>query len=166
VSNTPVAVPVGPAAVQVYTPAVVGRPHAVIHNAGPATVYLGQVGVTAATGLPLPPKAEVALPFANVALYAACGGLTLSGTVTSNVSTAVTGGTSTTVVVGSTTGFAAGQAIQVGSGANAEILTVITASGGVITPTTKPTFDHVVGEPVTLITGASPGTVKVVAGTS
>jgi len=164
--NTPVAVPVGPAAVQVYVPATVGKPHLVIHNAGPATVYLGQVGVTAATGLPLPSKAEISFPFASQALYATCGGLTLSNTVTSNVSTAVTGGTSTTVVVGSTTGFAAGQVIQVGSGSNAETLTVTTAVGGTITPTTKPAFDHVVGEPVTQVTGASPGTVKVVAGTS
>ncbi len=164
--NTPVAVPVGPAAVQVYTPAVVGKPHLVIHNSGPATVYLGQVGVTAATGLPLPSKAKISLPFANVALYAACGGLTLSGTVTSNLSTAVTGGTSTTLVVASGTGFAAGQVVQVGSGGNAETLTLLTAIGTTLTPTTKPAFDHAVGEAVTLVTGASPGTLRVVAGTS
>lgn len=165
-TGSPVPVPVGAVAVQVYTPAPVGKPHLVIHNAGPATVYLGQIGVTAATGLPLPTKAKIDFPFANLALYGVCGGLTLSGTVTSNLGTAVTGGTSTTLVVVSGTGFLAGQIVQVGSGANAETLTLLTAVGTTLTPTTKPTFDHAVGEAVTFVTGASPGTLRVVAGTT
>jgi hypothetical protein len=163
---SPVTVPVGPAPAQVYTPAVVGRPHLVIHNAGPGTVFLGQVGVTEAAGFPLPSKAEVSYPFANTAIYAVCGGLTLSGSVLSNVSTAITGGVSTTVVVASGTGFVAGQVIQVGSGSNLETLTLSTAIGTTLTPTTKPQYDHVVGEPVTLVTGAATGTLRVTAGTT
>lgn len=138
----------------------------VIHNTGPATVFLGQAGVTEAAGFPLPSKAEVNLPFAVTPIYAVCGGLVLSGSVLSNVSTAVTGGVSTTIVVVSGTGFAQGQFIQVGSGSNLETLTLASAVGTTLTPTTKPLYDHAVGEPVTLITGASPGTLRVTAGTS
>ncbi len=160
----PITVPVGPAPVQVYTPQATGRPHAVIFNSGPATVFLGQSGVTEAAGFPLPPNAGLDLAFAPIALFAACGGIVLSGSVVSNIATAVTGGTSTTIVVASTTGFAAGQVIQVGSGPSLEMLTVLTAITGTITPTSKPLYDHVVGEPVTLVTGSAPGTLRVTAG--
>lgn len=160
----PITVPVGPVASVVYTPLPTGKPHAVIFNSGPATVYIGGAGVTATSGMPLASQMQLDIPTAPTAMSAVCGGVVLSGTVTSNISTAVTGGTSTTIVVGSGTGFAPGQAIQVGSGGNAETLTLSTVVGGTLTPTTKPVYDHVVGEPVTLITGSSPGTLRVTAG--
>lgn len=166
-ASTPIHTPVGAAPVQVYTPAAVGRPHAFVYNTGPATVYLGGPGVTATSGLALPPKMELDLANGVNAIYAACGGVTLSATATTNLTATTTGGSTTNLSVGTTANFAAGNQVQVGSGNTAEVGVVASfATGPIIVLTTAPVYDHRAGAAVTLVTGASPGTVKTVAGTS
>lgn len=159
--------PVGPAGGQVYSPAVVGKPHAVIHNPGPSIAYLGQQGVTAQSGLPLRPRETVELPQGQDAIYAVCGGLTLSGTVTTTTTAAITHAASTVVAVTAITGFAAKQVVQVGAGTAAETLTISsTSTAPSLTFTSKPVLDHVSGAAVTLVTAASATTLRVTTGTS
>lgn len=160
--------PVQAGASAIYSPSLgSGKPHAVIHNAGPGTVYLGQAGVTAQNGLPLRAKEELTFPFAYDTIYACSGGLTLSGTVTTTTTAAVTHGASTVVAVTAITGFAAGQTVQLGGGTGAETLVVsATSTAPSLKFTTKPAYDHISGVAVSQVTGGSPGTVKVTMGLS
>jgi hypothetical protein len=165
--SAPVTMPVGPASAQVYAPAPVGKPHAVIHNSGPGIVYLGQSGVTQGQGLPLRAKETVELPNGVDAIYAVCGGLILSGTVTTTTTAAITHGASTTVAVTAITGFAAKQVVQVGAGTAAETLTISsTSTAPSVTFTSKPVLDHVSGAAMTLVTGAAAGTLRVSTGST
>jgi len=161
-------VPVGLAAAAVFTPpAGSGRPHAVIHNSGPGTVYLGQASVTAQNGLPLRAKEQIEFPFALDTIYACSGGLTLSGTVTTTTTAAVTHGASTVVAVTAITGFAAGQTVQVGAGTSAETLTIsATSTAPSLKFTTKPAYDHASGVTVAQVTTGAVGTLKVTGGLS
>lgn len=158
--------PVGPAGVQVYNPASVGKPHAVVHNPGPAILYLGQQGVTAQNGFPLRPKETIELPWGLDALYAICGGLTLSGTVTTTTTAALTHGASTVAAVTASAAFTVGQIVQVGAGTSAETLTVAAKASASITFTSKPVLDHVSGVAVTAVTAGSAGSIKVTTGTT
>jgi hypothetical protein len=161
-------VPVGLAAAAVFTPpAGSGIPHAVIHNAGPGTVYLGQASVTAQNGLALRAKEEVNFPYALDTIYACSGGLTLSGSVTTTSTAAVTHGASTAIPVTATTGFAAGQTVQVGAGTSAETLVVkATSTAPSLIFTVKPAYDHATGVTVAQVTAGAVGTLKVSAGLS
>lgn len=159
--------PVGAAAVKVYTPAPTGRPHAVVYNYGPATVYLGGPGVTANSGLALPPTTEVNFARGGNAIYAAAGGVTVSGTATTNLTAPASGGTTSNLTVGTTANFAVGNQVQIGTGGNAEIGTISAfASATQITLTAPVVYDHTTGQAVAAVTGSSPGTVKVTAGTT
>lgn len=161
-------IPVGAAAVQIYNPPITNlRPHVIIFNTGPSTVYVGGASVTSSSGLPLASQEALNLPHAPTALYAACGGVTVSGTAVTNVATAVSGGTSSNLTVGTTGGFAVGNQVQIGTGANAEIATIASfSSSTVMVMTANLVYDHAAGQTVALITGSSPGTVRSQAGTS
>lgn len=159
--------PVGAAAVQIYTPASVGTPHAVIYNTGPATVYVGGVGVTATSGLPVPPRGEVNFANATVALYAAAGGVTVSGTAVTNLTAATTGGSTSNLSVGTTANFAVGNLVQVGTGNTAEVGTISSIPDSThLTLSAAVVYDHRAGAQVATVTGTATGTVKTVAGTT
>ena len=159
--------PVGAAPVQVYTPASVGRPHVVVFNAGPSTVYVGGAGVTASSGLALPPQTELSFANGVNAIYAAAGGVTVSGTATTNLTAAATGGLTSNISVGTTANFAAGNLVQVGTGGTSEVGTIASIPDSThLTLAAAVVYDHRAGAAVAVVTGASTGTVKTVAGTS
>lgn len=166
--NPTTVVPIQAGPTPIYTPAAgPGKPHVVIHNAGPGTVFIGQAGVTAQNGLPLRAKSEVDFPTAYDTIYAVAGGLTLSGTVTTTASAAITHGATTVVTVAAITGFVAGQTAQVGTGSAAETLVIsATSTAPSLKFTTKPLYDHPSGVAIAAVTGASVGTVKVTMGKS
>lgn len=167
VANAPVTVPVTATATQVFNPPAVGKPHAFLYNAGPSVVYVGQANVTAGTGLPLQPKANIDFGYSPSAIYAVAGGLTLSGTVTTTTTAAITHGASTKVAVTAITGFAAGQTVQVGAGTAAENLVISsTSTAPSITFTTQFQLDHVSGAALAQVTNATVSTLRVVTGTS
>lgn len=157
--------PVGAASVQVYNPAPVGTPHVVVYNTGPATVYLGGVGVTSANGLAVPPRTEVNFANAVNAIYAAVGGITVSGTATTNLTAAATGGSTSNLSVGTTANFAVGNVVQVGAGNTAEVGTISAIPDSThLTLGSAVTYDHRAGAIVSTVTGASTATVRTTAG--
>jgi len=167
VASRSIYTPVGAAAVQVYTPASVGRPHVVIHNTGPATVYVGGVGVTATSGLAVPPLNEVNFANGVNAIYAAAGGVTVSGTAVTNLTAATTGGSTSNLSVGTTANFAVGNLVQVGTGNTAEVGTIASFPDSThITLSAAVVYDHRAGAQVATVTGTATATVKTVAGTS
>jgi len=167
VASRSIYTPVGAAPVQVYTPASVGRPHVVVFNAGPSTVYVGGVGVTSTSGLAVPPNTEISFSNGVNAIYAAAGGVTVSGTATTNLTAATTGGSSSNLSVGTTANFAVGNLVQIGTGNTAEIGTISAfANSTTFTLASAVVYDHRAGAAVSAVTGASPGTVRTTAGTS
>lgn len=165
-ASRPTITPVGPAAsVQVYNPAPVGKPHVVVYNAGPATVYLGGTGVTATSGIAVPPNSEVNFANGVNAIYAAIGGLTVSGTATTNLTAAATGGSTSNLSVGTTANFAVGNVVQVGTGGTAETGTISAIPDSThLTLGAAVVYDHRAGAQVATVTGASTATVRTVAG--
>ena len=145
-------IPVSGAPVLVYTPASQGVPHVTLINEGTATAYIGQAGVTLASGLPLAPRQQVSLPFCPVSLYAVSGA-TATATATT-LSAAIASGV-TTIPVTSGASFVNGNQIQIGTGSAAEVVTV-TAGGGTNSLTTTPAtqYDHKTASAVTVVTPA------------
>lgn len=163
-ASRPIFTPVGAVAVQVYTPAPVGRPHAIVFNTGPGTVYVGGPGVTPSSGLALPPLMEVDFANGVNAIYAVAGGVTVSATAVTNLTAAATGGSTTNLSVGTTANFAAGNQVQVGTGNTAEVGTIASfATGPIIVLTSAVVYDHRAGAQVAAVTGVSTGTVKTTA---
>lgn len=159
--------PVGAAAVQVYSPASAGTPHAVIYNTGPSTVYLGGSGVTATSGLAVPPKMEVSFANGVNAIYAVAGGVTVSGTATTNLTAASTGGQTSNLTVGTTANFAVGNLVQVGTGGTGEVGTISAIPDSThLTLSAATVYDHRAGAAVSAVTGVSTATVKSIAGTT
>lgn len=166
-ASRPSYTPVGAAPVQVYSPAPTGTPHVVIFNTGPATVYLGGAGVTATSGLALPPRMEVNLANGVNAIYAAAGGVTVSGTATTNLTAAATGGSTSNLSVGTTANFAVGNVVQVGTGNTAEVGTISAIPDSThLTLAAAVVYDHRAGAAVATVTGASTATVRTTAGTT
>lgn len=138
-----------------------------VYNTGPATVYVGGAGVTATSGLALPPNTEVNFANGVNAIYAAAGGITVSATATTNLTAAATGGSTSNISVGTTANFAAGQLVQVGAGNTAEVGTISTIPDSThLTLTAATVYDHRAGAIVSVVTGTSTATVKTVPGTS
>jgi hypothetical protein len=113
----------------------------VINNPGPSTVYLGQSGVTPATGLPFPPGSEAKLYKQGSQLFGCVAGsvtwsgapaLAATGVAMTNssgqaVAVTVTGGTVTAIAVGATT--------QSVNGTNVTSGTFVVPAGSTITIT-------------------------------
>jgi hypothetical protein len=121
----------------------------VVTNCGLYTVYIGRSSVSAASGMPLAPKAQITLPNAPVSLYAVSGyTVTATATTTSSNVTAGTG----TVAVTAGTGLVNGGYVLLASGTAAEVVQII--SGGTTTTltTSVPLYDHLSGVAVTLVT--------------
>ena len=153
---------VGPAPVLVYNAAPVGKPATLITNTGSSVIYLGASAVTVSSGMPLTAGEQILLAFAPYNLYAASGYTT---TATATTTTAAANSAATSLAVTSGTGIANGALILVGSGTNAEVVTV-TAGGGTTTLTvTALNYDHRSGAAVTVVTSlggalsVAPGTV-------
>lgn len=113
----------------------------IIRNPGPSTVYLGQSGVTPATGLPFPPGSQARLYKQGSQIYGCvAGSVTWSGApalaastvaMTNNsgqaVAVTVTGGTVTVIAIGATT--------QSVNGTNVTSGTFVVPAGSTITIT-------------------------------
>jgi len=165
VANRPQITAVGAVAVQVYNPAPVGKPHVVVYNTGPATIYLGSAGVTAGGGLAVPPNSEVNFANGVNAIYAAAGGVIVSGTATTNLTAAATGGSTSNLSVGTTANFAVGNTVQVGTGGTAESGTISAIPDSThLTLSAAVVYDHRAGAQVATVTGTSTATVRTVAG--
>lgn len=163
-ASRPIFTPVGAVAVQVYAAAPVGRPHAIVFNTGPGTVYVGGLGVTPTSGLALPPLMEVDFANGVNAIYAVAGGITLSGTAVTNLTAAATGGSTSNLSVGTTANFAVGNVVQVGTGNTAEAGTISAIPDSThLTLAAAVVYDHRAGAQVATVTGVSTGTVKTVA---
>jgi hypothetical protein len=137
------------APVLIYNPAPSGTPIVFAMNIGSSVLYIGQAGVTSASGLPLYPNMQIDLPIAPVKMYAASG---VVATATATTTTAAANSAATSLAVTSGTGIANGNLVLVGSGSNAEVVTV-TAGGGTTTLTvTALNYDHRSGAAVTVVT--------------
>jgi hypothetical protein len=137
----------------IYTPAASGTPHVTIVNEGTSIVYIGQAGVTSANGMPLQPSQEVSLPFAPVSLYAASGVASAGTTINTNA-VFNSGATSLTFAGNFYSAAVNGGQAQIGSGSNAEVVT-ISAGGGTGTLTVSALkYDHRTASPVGPVTPA------------
>ena len=168
-ANAPVSA-AGPV-IQVYNPAAVGVPHAVIFNNGASAAYLGGSAVTALSGMWFPPGAQLSLPFAPYAIFAIDSATvgapvsSLTAAVASGGTTIILAGTATTGIVPST-----GQIFAVGSGTALEYVTVATYKAGVANGTVTTTgpflYDHAVNATAQTITAQSATSLSVNTGTT
>jgi hypothetical protein len=155
---------IGAAAVPVYVPAPSGTPHAVIfNNTGGRVLYLGGASVTPVTGLPLYPNCKLNLPYAYTTIYAV-GGFGTTGSATTFSANAAAG--TATVPVTATGGYSAGNVIQLGTGTNAEALTVLSTTGTTVTFTASTSFTHLSGDAIALLSAPLGGALTVTAGTT
>jgi hypothetical protein len=139
--------------VLVYTPSPIGVPKVTLINEGTTNVFIGQAGVTQSNGLPLAPRQELSLAFAPFALYAVSGAAVSAVTPTTTTSAYPSGTTS--VAVTSAVGTANGQQIQVGTGSNAEMVTILSGGGtGPLVLVSGLKYDHASGAAVTVMTPA------------
>lgn len=139
--------PVATPNVQVYFPASVGTPHAVLFNNGASPCWLGGTGVTTSTGLYFPPNAQLSLPVAPFAIWAVGGGVVV-GTVSTTLTIGAAAG-GTVLAVAGTASLLPGVLLQVGNNTNPTAQeTVIVAAApnaGTVTTTTPLRFDHLSG---------------------
>jgi hypothetical protein len=156
-------VAVGGAATQVYFPAAVGSPNAVITNTSGNTIYVGGSTVTVATGLQLFPNQTLDLQSYPTGIYAIAAPGTLG---TASTLSAAGTASALTLAVTATTGFGTSTILQVGTGNAAETLTVASTTGTTITFTTGARWAHASGEAIALVSAPKGGSLTVLAGTS
>jgi hypothetical protein len=101
---------------------------AVITNTGTSTLYLGQSGVTAATGLPLAPGQVIDQTF-TVPVYAVSGVDVVTSPTDTLSANASQGATALTVASGGAS-FTNGMVISILDGNNTELVTVGNGSTG------------------------------------
>lgn len=132
---------------------------ATITNAGTSTLYLGQSGVTAATGLPLAPGHSLNEAF-TVNVYAVAGNdsvVTPTSTMSAGVSAA---GTALTVASGGAS-FTTGMVVSIKDGASSELVTVGAGATGTNIPISALAFAHVSGTAFGKFQGHNSGSVQV-----
>jgi hypothetical protein len=133
-SNTPV----GSAPVKVFAPQTTAA-NLIITNTGKATLFLGQSGVSAATGFPLEPGQKINLPDVNYSIYAVSGTDNVKTPTNTLSAQAAQGATALTVASGGAS-FTNGMVISIQDGNNTELVTVGAGSTGtsvVVGATTK-----------------------------
>lgn len=158
----PFSVSVTPAATLVYSPQTT-TDHVFISNNGPTTVYLGQAGVTAFTGLPLAPRQLVDLSVITKPIYAAseAGGIGgLSGTATALLAKA---GTGITVASGGAS-WTQGMLLQINDGPATEVVVVGAGSGATNIVIGAAAFAHNTGFTFQQYLGGAGGTLTVTPG--
>ena len=131
----------GTAVTVVYYPASSGNPHCILTNTGGNTAWVGQAGVSSATGLPMPPGDRSRLLFAGGTIYATAGFNQVSPFGTANAATTI-GGSTITVASGGTA-FGTGSTFVVEPGTpRQEIAVVFATHAGTVTTTAAFTFGH------------------------
>ena len=131
----------GTAVTVVYYPASSGNPHCILTNTGGNTAWVGQAGVSSATGLPMPPGDRSKLLFAGGTIYATAGFNQVSPFGTANAATTI-GGSTITVASGGTA-FGTGSTFVVEPGTpRQEIAVVFATNAGTVTTTAAFTFGH------------------------
>ena len=131
----------GTAVTVVYYPASSGNPHCILTNTGGNTAYVGQSGISSATGLPMPPNDRAKLLFAGGTIYATAGFTQVSPYGTANAATTI-GGSTITVASGGTA-FGTGSTIVVEPGTpRQEIAVVSSTNAGSVTTSAPFTFGH------------------------
>lgn len=140
----------------VYNPPPQGSPHVTLINEGTAVAYIGQAAVTSSSGLPLYPRQQISLPFAPIALYAVSGAAGTATTANTNA-VANSGATTLSFAAGYATAAVNGLQAQVGTGSNAETVTIVSGGGGTTLTVSALQYDHRTATPVTVITPAGVG---------
>ena len=131
----------GTAVTVVYYPPSAGNPHCILSNIGGNTAYVGQSGISSATGLPMPPNDRAKLLFAGGTIYATAGFNQVSPFGTANAATTI-GGSTITVASGGTA-FGTGSTFVVEPGTpRQEIAVVFATNAGTVTTTAAFTFGH------------------------
>ena len=131
----------GTAVTVVYYPPSAGNPHCILSNIGGNTAYVGQSGISSATGLPMPANDRAKLLFAGGTIYATAGFTQVSPYGTANAATTI-GGSVITVASGGTA-FGTGSTFVVEPGTPRQELAVVFATNaGTVTTTAAFTFGH------------------------
>ena len=131
----------GTAVTVVYYPASSGNPHCILTNTGGNTAWVGQSGVSSATGLPMPPNDRSRLLFAGGTIYATAGFNQIAPYGTANAATTIGG--SVISVASAGTAFGTGSTIVVEPGTPRQEIAVISQSAaGSVTTTAAFTFGH------------------------
>ena len=131
----------GTAVTVVYFPPSSGNPHCILTNIGGNTAYVGQSGISSATGLPMPANDRAKLLFAGGTIYATAGFSQVSPFGTANAATTI-GGSTITVASGGTA-FGTGSTFVVEPGTpRQEIAVVFATNAGTVTTTAAFTFGH------------------------
>ena len=132
----------GTAVTVVYYPPSAGNPHCILTNIGGNTAYVGQSGISSATGLPMPPNDRAKLLFAGGTIYATAGFTQVSPYGTANAATTYPGG-SVLTVNSAGTAFGTGSTIVVEPGTpRQEIAVVFSANAGTVVTSAPFTFGH------------------------
>lgn len=135
-----VSVPSSPVAV--FTPSG-NTTVAVLTNTGTSTLFLGQSGVTAATGLPLLAGQSIQVDY-NSAIYAVCG-VDEIVTPTNTLSADATGGATALTVAANGTDFTNGMVISIIDGNSTEIVTVGAGATATNVPVSATANAHLTG---------------------
>ena len=158
-----------PLPLQVYVaPTGTGvNPACTLKNISPSqTLFVGLSACTPNTGLPLPPNAQIELPYAPKSLYASSNWSAGAAAATASASAATAGTTSRTVASGGMVNIPVGTYFLIGTGTGQEALCVATsASTTTITTTTGALFDHAASEVLDLLV-TTPGLLRVERGTT
>lgn len=135
-----VSVPSSPVAV--FTPRN-GDTTAVLLNTGTSTLYLGQSGVTAATGFPLTTGQSISVNY-PFPIYAVCG-VDLIKTPTSTASATIAQGATAITVASGGTAFTNGMVISIIDGNATELVTVGAGATGTNVPISATANGHASG---------------------
>lgn len=131
----------GTAVTVVYYPPSSGNPHCILSNIGGNTAYVGQSGISSATGLPMPPNDRAKLLFAGGTIYATAGFTQVAPYGTINAATTIGGSLLTVSSAG--TAFGTGSTIVVEPGTpRQEIAVVSSTNAGSVTTSAPFTFGH------------------------
>lgn len=156
-------VPISTAPTVIYSPQA-HTSTAIITNAGTSTVFLGQSGVTAATGLPLVAGQTIQLLDTTVSLYAVSGLASVASPTDTLSADASASGTALTVASGGAS-FTAGMVVFIEDGNSSEIVTVGAGSTGTSVVVSALQFDHATGVKFGQLAQSAGGVVTVVSGT-
>lgn len=156
------AVTVGTAPVLIFAPQASAQ-NFIITNTGTSTVYLGQTGVTAATGFPLKSGQSFSLPVVSQPIYAvsAAGSIKAPTSVTSG--SVVATGTALPVASGGTS-YTNGMAVVVQDGNSTEVVTVGAGSIATSVVVSALAFNHASGVTFGQLNASNNAAVRVVSG--
>lgn len=159
---SPLAVPVTTVATAIYTPQNANAT-LIVSNVGASILYLGQSGVTAATGLPIFPGQTINLTRITAAVYAVAD-TDLTKTPTDTISATVTAGDTALTVVSGGASFTNGMSVAIQDGPRTEIVTAGAGSTGTSVVVSATAFGHAIGVKFGQFQGTQAGCVTVVGG--